>query len=78
MDVTHNGTAPEGLHGITENIPGNSLDDVFHELWSVAFQPFPFLGSPNALIGHGFPAELIHSNPRLYVGKPPAAGKFDK
>ena len=42
MDVAHNGTAPEGLHGIAEDVPGRSLNDVFHELWSVAFQPLPF------------------------------------
>lgn len=41
MDMTDDGTAPQGLHGIAEDIPADALDDVFHELRAVALQPVP-------------------------------------
>ena len=78
MDVAHNGTAPEGLHGIAKNIPGRSLDDIFHELGPITFQPLPLLGGSDAFIGHGFPTELILPDPGLHVGKPPPTGEFDE
>ena len=76
MDVSHNGAAPEGLHGVAKNVPGRSLDDIFHELGSVTFQALPLLGGPDAFIGYGFPAELVLPDSRLHVGKHPAAREF--
>lgn len=76
--MADDGTASQRLHGITENVPADALDDVFHELWSVAFQLFPFLGGSNAFIGDGFPAEAVLAYPGLYVRKSPPAGQFDE
>jgi hypothetical protein len=78
MDVAHNGTAPQRLHSVAENVPADALDDVFHELGPVAFQPLPLLGGPDAFVGHGFPTELILPDPGLHIGKSPAAGQFDE
>lgn len=78
MDVTHNGTVPESLHSVTENIPGRSPDDVFHELGPIAFQAFPILSGPDAFVGYGFPSELVFPDPGFHIGKTPAAGKFDE
>ena len=78
MDVAYNSTVPQGLHGIAKNIPGRALDDVFYELRSIAFQALPFLCCTDALVGYGFPAELVLSDPGLHIGKPPPTGEFDE
>lgn len=59
MDVHDNGAAAKGPHGVTEDIAGGCLDDVFHKLGAVAVQPFPFLCATNAFIGDAVSAELI-------------------
>ena len=52
VDMAHNSTAAQGLHGIAEDIPADGLDDVFHEFRSITFQSFPFLcGSERPIVG---------------------------
>ena len=52
VDVAHNGTMPQGLHGVAKDVPGRALDDVFYELRSIAFQALPFFGNSDALVGY--------------------------
>lgn len=70
MDMADNGTA--------EDVPADALDDVFHELRAIAFEPFPLLRCADAFIGDGFPAEAVLAYPGLYVRKPPSAGELDE
>lgn len=76
MDMADDVAAPQRLHGIAEDVPADALDDVFHELRAIAFEPFPLLRCADAFIGDGFPAEAVLAYPGLYVGKPPSAGEL--
>ena len=73
MDMADDSTTSQRLHGITEDVPAGALDDVFHELQAMAFEPFPLLRCANAFIGDRFPTEAVLAYPGLYVGKPPSA-----
>lgn len=55
----HDGAAAERPHGVAENVPCSSLNDVLHELGAVGIQPFPLLCGADALIGDTFAAELV-------------------
>ena len=43
MNVTDDEAVPESLHGVTEDVTADGLDDVLHELRTVGFDAFPFL-----------------------------------
>ena len=43
MNMTDDEAMTESLHGVTENVAANGLDDVLHELRTVGFDAFPFL-----------------------------------
>lgn len=43
MNVTDDKAVPESLHGITEDVAADGLDDVLHELRTIGFDAFPFL-----------------------------------
>ena len=49
MDVGDNAAAPQRFHGIHEDVPRYCLDDVFQELWTVAFKPLPFFVPPTPI-----------------------------
>ena len=72
MNMSTDKTVAECLHGITQNISGYCLYNIFHELRTVTFNPFPFLRSAYALISNRFTAETILPHPRLHVGQLPA------
>ena len=78
MYVHHDSAVPERLHDIAENISGNCLHDVFHELGTVAFNTFPFLGGTYAIIGNTLTSELVHADAGFYVGKLSAGWQGDK
>ena len=65
-------------HGIHENIPGDGLDDVFHEFRAVRFDALPLLCAADALIGDGFTAELICPHLRLHIAELPAGRQNDE
>ena len=69
MDMSDYKTMPESLHGITEDIAADGLDDVLHELRSVGFDAFPLLCGANAFVGDGFSAILVFSDAGLHVGE---------
>ena len=58
---------PQRSHSIAENIPADRLNDILHELRTVAFDALPFLRCTNALISDGFAAELILTDTGLDV-----------
>ena len=63
MDMADDGTTPQRLHSIAEDIPADALDDVLHELRAIAFEPFPLLRCADAFIGDRFPAEAVLAYP---------------
>ena len=78
VDVHHHGAIPECLHGITQNVTGGRLYDIFDELRPVGFEPFPFLCAADAFIGNAVAAELVFTDARFYIGKVPAGWERDK
>ena len=78
MDVHDNGAAAQRLHGVTEDVAGGCLHDVFHKFRAVGIESFPFLCGANAFIGDAFAAELVRPDLRLHIGKVPARRKRDK
>ena len=69
MDVHHDRTASERVHGIAENIAGGCLDDILYELGAIAVEPFPFLRTADTFVGDAVPAELVGADFRFYIGK---------
>ena len=69
MNVHDNGAAAECLHGIAENITADRLNDVFHELGTVAVEPLPFLRAADTFIGDTVTAEFVRADLGLYIGK---------
>ena len=43
MNMTDDEAVPESLHGVTEDVTADGLDDVLHELRTIGFDAFPFL-----------------------------------
>lgn len=43
MNVTDDKAVPESLHGVTEDVAADGLNDVLHKLRTVGFDAFPFL-----------------------------------
>lgn len=78
MHVAADETMGKRPHGIHQDIPGNRLDDVFHKLGAVTFNPLPFLICSHAFIGDRFTAKTVLANPGLDVGKPPAGREGDE
>ena len=71
-------TEGQVLHGKAQKIPGYGLHDVFHELRTVGFDPFPFFRGAYSFISDRFSAEAVFSNAGLYIGELPARGKGDE
>jgi len=59
MNMTADEVILQVPHCVAQQIPGNGLDDVFHELRAVAFQTLPFLRRTDALIGYGQAAKSV-------------------
>lgn len=78
MDVPDDETVTECLHGVAEDIPADGLHDILHELRTVGFYAFPFLGGAYPFIGDGFSAELVLAHPGLHIGEKPAGWKPDE
>ena len=78
MNVAADEAVGESSHGVAEDVPADRLDDVFDELRTIGFNPFPFLCGSDAHVGDGFSAEAILSDPGLYVGEHPAGWKLDE
>ena len=76
MDMTDDKAVPECFHGIAEDIAADRLHDILHEFRTVGFDTFPFLCGTDALIGHGFTAELILSDTGLHIAEHPAGGEI--
>ena len=60
MLVGHDVQIGEVHQRVAQDIPGNALDDVLHELRAVGFKIIPLLRRGQAQAGHGGPAR---SNP---------------
>jgi hypothetical protein len=75
MYMRNNTEISKSTHCIHKNIPACCLNDIFHELGAVAFEPFPFFRAANSLICNGFAAEDFFSDSRLDVGKTSAGGQ---
>ena len=43
VDVPDDEAVPESLHGVTEDVAADGLNDVLHKLRTVGFDAFPFL-----------------------------------
>ena len=69
MDMPDDKALPEGLHGIAENVPADSLHDVFYELGTIGFDAIPLLCRSNTFVGDGFATELVLTDARLHVGE---------
>lgn len=78
MDMATDEAVGEGQHGVAEDVPADSLDDVLDELGTVGFDPLPFLGAADAHVGDGFSAEAILADPRFDVGEHSAGGELDE
>ena len=76
VHVTANPIIPQCPHSRAENIPADRLNDVLHELRSVAFNALPLLRCTNALVSDGFAAELILADTGLDVGNPSRSGRL--
>lgn len=61
MHMTTDETVGEGLHGISQDVPANSLDDVLHEFGTVTFNSSPF-SIGRSFIGYAVRAELIRQS----------------
>ena len=71
MDAADDEAVSKRLHGVCEDVPRNSLDNVFDELWSVGFDAAPFPGI-HTFIGDRLRAEPIHTHLGLHIAQPPA------
>ena len=69
MNVTDDEEVPESLHGVTEDVAADSLDDVLHELRTVGFDTFPFLCRTDSFVGDGLSAILVFSDTGFHVGE---------
>ena len=78
MDMPDDEAVGERVHGMTEKIPADGLDDVLCEFRTVGFDALPFFGGTDAFIGDGLTAEAVFSDPWLYVGETSAGGKADE
>lgn len=78
MYVHHYAAVLESLHGVAENILGNCLHYIFHELGPVAFNTLQFLGSSDTFTGNTLTAKLVHADVGLYVGELSAGGYGDE
>jgi len=78
MNVTDDKAVPESLHGVTEDVAADGLNDVLHKLRTVGFDAFPFLCGSNTFISYGFAAELILTNTRLHIGQKATGGELDE
>ena len=59
MNVTANTVVTQRSHSVAENIPTDRLNDVLHELRTVAFNTLPLLCCAYSLISDRLAAELI-------------------
>lgn len=62
-------TAAQSLHGVAEDIPTCSLDDIFYQFWTVSFKPLPLFRAAGTLISDSFTAETVLSDSWLHIGK---------
>ena len=65
VDMHYDGTAAESLHGIAEDVTGGCLDNVLHELGTVAVDAFPFLCATDTFIGDTGATELVLTDLRF-------------
>lgn len=78
MDMAADEAEGQVSHGEAEEVAGDCLDDVLHELRTVGFDPLPFFVGADSLIGDGFPAETIFSHLWLDVGEGAAGWEMDE
>ena len=78
MDMSHDEAVGEGAHGVTEDVAGYSLDDVFYELRTVGFDTIPFLCVTDAFIGDGLTAELVFTDTGFDIGEFSARREADE
>ena len=75
----HNDTAAaQSLHGVTEDVTGSGLHNIFHELWPVGIEAFPFLSGTDTFIGDAFATELVNPDPGFYISQASAGRKRNK
>ena len=69
MNMTDAEAVSESLHGVTEDVAAYSLNDIFHELRTVGFDPFPFLRGSYSFIGDRLTAILVFSDAGVHIGE---------
>lgn len=69
VNVSYYEAVPESLHGVTEDVTADGLDDVLHELRTVGFDTFPLLSGADSFISYGFASILVFSDAGLHVGE---------
>ena len=50
MDMAYDEAEGQILHGEAQEVPGDCLDDVFHEFWTVGFYALPFFVCSGAFV----------------------------
>ena len=76
--MSDNAIIPEIHHCMEQNISCNALNDVLHELRSVAFDTFPLFLLTNTHVSDRFAAELVFADFRFHIGKSSAGWKLDE
>ena len=71
MDVPDDLATAQGPHSIRQDIPADGLHDVLDELWTVRFDPAPFLLGIDTHVGDGLTSETVLADPGFHVGQPP-------
>ena len=78
MDVADDTVVGEAAHGVAEDVPADSLGNIFHKFGTVAFDSAPVFGTVDAHIRYGLTAKAVFADPRFHIGKAPAAGKMNE
>lgn len=78
MDMAYDEAEGQVLHGEAQEVPGNCLDDIFHEFWTVGFYALPFFVCSGSFVGDGFPAETVFPDAGLDVGEQASGWETDE
>lgn len=78
MDVTADEAVGQCPHSVDKDVPADRLDDVLHELRTVAFNAAPLFLRVHAHVGDAFAAKAVSPDAWLHIGKPPAGRQSDE
>ena len=78
MNVPDDEAMAEGLHGIGQDVPADSLHDILDKFWTVRFDSGPLLLSVHAHIGDGLAAEHVIIDSGFCICQLSARGEADE